>query len=196
MKPHLGKKKQQNILNKNKVRSFVQLWMRSPSVPCPSFLCTWKGHVSFSFKDLLSTCSERGGTHKPLEPKKPCGLGQSLALLGNEEHPCVKSRESLDCSAGWMLWTVSPLVGKWACWCILQWSVAFQVWSPSAISAEPQPHISFFPRQVLLWFSTHHSTPCHPQLTVAFIAHRKASFCSRWRLSGRSTNGQHEENKM
>lgn len=79
--------------------------------------------------------------------KKLCGLGQSLALLGNEERPCVKSRESLDCSAGWMLCTVSPFVGKWACWCIFQWSVAFQVWSPSAISAEPQPHISFFPRQ-------------------------------------------------
>lgn len=101
----------------------------------------------FSFKDLLSTSSEKGGKHTSLEPKKPCGLGQALAPLGNEEHPYVKSRGSLDYSTGWMPCTVSPSVGKWACWCIFQWSGAFQVWSPSVFSAEPQPHIPFFPRQ-------------------------------------------------
>lgn len=124
------------------------MWVRSTSAPCPGSLCTWKGHVSLQLQGLtIYFLWERRKTQVIGAKKKPCVLGQALAPLGNEEHPCVKSRGSLDDSTGWMPCTVSPSVGKWACWCIFQWRGAFQVWSPSVFSAEPQPHISFFPRQ-------------------------------------------------
>lgn len=174
--------------------------------------CEWEAHLPhvrapsahgkdmypFSFKDLLSTCSEKGGKHKSLEPKNPCGLGQALAPLGNEEHACVKSRGSFDYSTGWMPCTVSPLVGKWACWWIFQWVLLcrsdLQVYSQQSLS--PTYPSSQGNGLFLLWSSSHHSITCYPQLMVAFIAHQKASFCGWWRPSWRSIKGQHEENKM